>query len=72
MDVQHLRCFVAVAEELHFGRAAQRLNMLPTTLGRQIRMLEEDLGGRLLVRSTRHVALTSAGMALRQDARRIL
>ncbi|MBV9702738.1 MAG: LysR family transcriptional regulator [Methylobacteriaceae bacterium] len=63
---------MAVAEELHFGRAAQRLNMLPTTLGRQIRMLEEDLGGRLLVRSTRHVALTSAGMALRQDARRIL
>jgi len=48
------------------------MNMLPSTLGRQIRLLEEDVGTRLLVRSTRHVALTPAGAVLRRDARTIL
>jgi DNA-binding transcriptional LysR family regulator len=72
MDVKQLKCFAAVAEELHFGHAAQRMNMLPSTLGRQIRLLEEDVGTRLLVRSTRHVALTPAGAVLRRDARTIL
>jgi DNA-binding transcriptional LysR family regulator len=72
MDLKQLKCFVAVAEDLHFGRAAQRMNILPSTLGRQIKMLEEDLGTRLLTRSTRHVALTPAGVVLRRDARSIL
>ena len=72
MDLKQLKCFVAVAEDLHFGHAAQRMNILPSTLGRQIKMLEDDLGTRLLTRSTRHVALTPAGVVLRRDARSIL
>ena len=69
MDLHQLRCFVAVAEELHFGRAAQRLGMLPSALGRHIRLLEEDLGTRLLARTTRNVALTEDGAALLDEAR---
>jgi DNA-binding transcriptional LysR family regulator len=72
MDLKQLKCFAAVAEDLHFGHAAQRMNMLPSALGRQIKLLEEDLGTRLLVRSTRHVALTPAGVVLRREARSIL
>jgi DNA-binding transcriptional LysR family regulator len=73
-DVQlhQLRCFVAVADELHFGKAARKLAMLPTALGRQIRLLEEDLGARLLERTTRHVSLTASGAALLDDARALL
>ncbi len=47
MDLHQLRCFVAAAEELHFGRAAHRFEMLPSALGRYIRLLEDDLGTRL-------------------------
>jgi len=72
MDLKQLKCFVAVAEDLHFGHAAHRMNMLPSALGRHIKLLEEDLGTRLLARSTRHVALTPAGVVLRRDARSIL
>jgi DNA-binding transcriptional LysR family regulator len=72
MDVKQLKCFASVAEELHFGHAAQRMNMLPSAFGRQIKLLEEKLGARLLVRSTRHVALTPAGALLRHDAKSIL
>lgn len=72
MDLRHLRCFVAVADELHFGRAAQRLNMLPAALGRNIRLLEQELGTRLIQRTTRHVALTGTGLALLEDARALL
>lgn len=72
MDLHKLRCFVAVAEELHFGRAAQRLSMLPSALGRQIRMLEEDLGTRLLDRTTRSVSLTEDGTLLLDDANALL
>jgi DNA-binding transcriptional LysR family regulator len=72
MDIKQLKCFASVAEELHFGHAAQRMNMLPSALGRQIKLLEEELGTRLLVRSTRHVALTAAGVVLRRDAKSIL
>lgn len=61
MEIQQLRCLLAVADTLHFGRAAQGLNMLPASLGRHIKMLEEDLGVRLLLRTTRSVALTDAG-----------
>ena len=72
MDLHHLRCFVAAAEELHFGRAAQRLDMLPSALGRFIRLLEEDLGTRLMTRTTRSVALTEDGAVLLKEARALL
>jgi DNA-binding transcriptional LysR family regulator len=72
MELQQLRCFVAVAEELHFGRAARRLELLPSALGRHIRLLEEDLSTRLLARTTRSVALTDDGAALLEEARRLL
>jgi DNA-binding transcriptional LysR family regulator len=72
VDLKQLKCFVAVADNLHFGQAAQRLNMLPSALSRQIRLLEEDVGVRLLVRSTRHVRLTEAGAVLVDEARTIL
>jgi DNA-binding transcriptional LysR family regulator len=72
MDLHQLRCFIAAAEELHFGRAARRLDMMPAALGRHIRLLEEDLGVRLLTRTTRNVALTADGAALLDDARALL
>src|SRR5258707_1503961 len=72
MDLHMLRCFVAVAEELHFGRAAYRLGMLPPALGRHIRLLEDDLGTRLLARTTRNVALTEDGAMLLEEARSLL
>lgn len=72
MDLQQLRLFVVVAEELHFGRAAQRLSLLPSALGRHIRLLEEDLGTRLFARTTRTVSLTPAGTMLLADARPLL
>lgn len=69
MELQQLRCFVAVAETLHFGRAAQKLNMLPASLGRHIRMLEESIGIILLERTTRSVALTEVGHHFLNEAR---
>ena len=72
MELHQLRCFVAAAEQLHFGRAAQHLQMLPSALGRQIRLLEEDLGTRLFARTTRAVSLTEDGTTLLRDARTIL
>jgi DNA-binding transcriptional LysR family regulator len=72
MDLHQLRCFVAAAEELHFGRAAQRLEMLPSALGRFIRILEEDLGTRLMMRTTRSVTLTDDGAAFLKEARSLL
>ena len=72
MDLHQLRCFVAAAEELHFGRAAQRLDMMPSALGRFIRLLEEDLGTRLMTRTTRSVSLTEDGAMLLKDARNLL
>lgn len=72
MDLHQLRCFVAVAEELHFGHAAHRLEMLPSALGRHIRLLEEDLGTRLMTRTTRSVALTDEGAVLLKEARLLL
>ncbi len=72
MDLHQLRCFLAVAEELHFGRAARRLNMLPSALGRHIRLLEESFGTPLLLRTTRNVALSQDGAALLDDARALV
>lgn len=72
MDLRQIRCFVAAAEELHFGRAAQRLHMLPSALGRHIRLLEEELGTRLMVRTTRNVALTEDGALFLDEARALL
>ncbi len=72
MDVRQLRCFIAVAETLHFGRAAQRLDMLPASFGRHIKQLEQSLGCRLLDRTTRHVSLTPAGQTLAGEAREII
>lgn len=72
MDLQHLRCFVAAADELHFGRAAQRLGVLPAALGRSIRQLEDHLGAALFARTTRAVALTPYGDDLLEPARRVL
>ncbi|HEY8337662.1 MAG TPA: LysR family transcriptional regulator [Tardiphaga sp.] len=72
MDLHQLRCFVAAAEELHFGRAAQQLDMMPSALGRHVRMLEDDLGTRLLTRTTRSVALTDDGAALLKQAHELL
>jgi DNA-binding transcriptional LysR family regulator len=72
MDLAQLRCFVAVAEELHFGRAARRLEMLPSALGRQIRLLEEAAGVPLLLRTTRSVALSQDGAAVLDEVRRFL
>jgi DNA-binding transcriptional LysR family regulator len=72
MDLRQLRYFVAVAEELHFSRAAVRLNLAQSALSSQIRALEREIGGPLLIRSTRHVELTPAGSALLEDAREVL
>lgn len=72
MDLYQLRCFLTTAEELHFGRAAQRLGILPSSLSRQVRLLEEDLGTPLLARTTRNVGLTREGAALLEDARALL
>jgi DNA-binding transcriptional LysR family regulator len=72
MELHQLRCFVAAAEELHFGRAAQRLEMLPSALGRYIRLLEDDLGTRLMTRTTRSVTLTDDGAVLLKEARTLL
>jgi DNA-binding transcriptional LysR family regulator len=72
MELRQLRCFVAAADELHFGRAAQQLDMLPAAFGREIRLLEEDLGAPLFLRTTRHVALTVSGRELLDEARRLI
>ena len=67
MELHQLRCFVAVAEELHFGRAARKLAMMPSALGRHVRLLEDDLGTRLLDRTTRHVSLLQAVQQIKRD-----
>lgn len=72
MELRHLRYFTAVADELHFSRAAARLFITQSTLSVQIRQLEDEVGGPLLVRTSRAVELTESGRLLYAEARRAI
>src|SRR5262245_33868369 len=71
-ELSDLRSFLVVAEELHFGRAAERLHVTQPPLSRRIRRLEDALSARLLHRTTRRVELTDAGRVLYDEARLVL
>ena len=64
IETSQLRCFIAVAEELHFGRAAMRLNMTQPPLSRQIQLLERNMDCMLFLRTSRSTVLTEAGNRL--------
>lgn len=72
LDLRLVRYFVAVADELHFGRAAANLHLSQPALSRQVRKLEDQLGSRLLERDSRHVTLTTRGQSFLGDARELL
>lgn len=72
IELRHLRYFIAVAEELHFGRAAARLNISQPPLSQQIQILEQQVGARLLARTNRSVSLTAAGKQFLADSRQVL
>src|ERR1700722_15192386 len=72
VELRQLRYFLTLAEELHFGRAAEREHIVQSALSQQVQRLERELGVRLLERSTHHVALTAAGAVFLVEARQIL
>ena len=72
MELRQFRYFVTLAEELHFGRAAARENIVQSALSQQIQRLERELGVSLVERDTHHVALTAAGALFLVQARQIL
>jgi DNA-binding transcriptional LysR family regulator len=72
VELRQLRYFVTLAEELHFGRAAEREHIVQSALSQQVQRLERELGVRLLERSTHHVGLTAAGAVFLVEARQIL
>ncbi|WLI77284.1 LysR family transcriptional regulator [Kosakonia sp. H02] len=72
IELRHLRYFIAVAEELHFGHAAARLNISQPPLSQQIQILEQQVGARLLARTNRSVSLTPAGKQFLADSRQVL
>lgn len=72
MELRQLRCFVTLCEDLHFGRAAERLRMAQSALSQTIRSLEDELGVRLFFRTTRQVSPTRAGTLFLEEARQLL